>query len=94
LQRVPLAGYRDSAKTLFRQAKSQEDPEVIRVSQWAEIRQMHFVEGVPKKAIARRLGVDVKTVRRVVAGGQVPRLPQRQPRGRGWIPGAIRSRAG
>jgi hypothetical protein len=45
LQRVPLAGYRDSAKTLFRQAKSQEDPEVIRVSQWAEIRPDAFRRG-------------------------------------------------
>jgi transposase len=43
---------------------------------------MHFVEGVPKKTIARRLGVDVKTVRRVIAGGQVPRPQLREPRGR------------
>ena len=28
---------------------------MIRVSQWAEIRQMHLVDGVPKKEIARRL---------------------------------------
>ena len=41
---------------------------MIRVSTRAEIRHMHLVEGVPKKEIARRLGVDVKTVRRHVAG--------------------------
>lgn len=34
----------------------------------AEIRHMHLVEGVPKKDVARRLGVDVKTVRRHVQG--------------------------
>ena len=42
------------------------DAEVIRMSQWAEIRHMHLVEGVPKKEIARRLLLDVKTVRRAV----------------------------
>ena len=31
------------------------DAEVIRMSQWAEIRHLHLVEGVPKKEIARRL---------------------------------------
>ena len=46
---------------------SQEDPEVIRMSQWAEIRQMPVVDGVPKKQIAERVGVDIKTVRRAVA---------------------------
>ena len=37
------------------------------MSQWAEIRQMHVVDGVPKKQIAERLGLDIKTVRRAVA---------------------------
>jgi transposase len=36
------------------------------MSQWAEIRHMHLVDEVPKKEIARRLGLDVKTVRRAV----------------------------
>ena len=45
---------------------SQEDAEVIRMSQWAEIRHLHLVERVPKKEIARRLKVDVKTVRRAI----------------------------
>lgn len=40
---------------------------MIRVSQWAEIRHMHEVEGVAKKDIARRLSLDVKTVRRALA---------------------------
>ena len=36
------------------------------MSQWAEIRHLHLVEGVPKKELARRLKLDVKTVRRAV----------------------------
>ena len=36
------------------------------MSQWAEVRHLHLVEGVPKKEIARRLRLDVKTVRRAV----------------------------
>ena len=34
----------------------------------AEIRHMHLTEGVPKKEVARRLGVDIKTVRRHITG--------------------------
>ncbi len=41
---------------------------MIRVSTRAAIRQMHLVEGVPKKEVARRLGVDIKTARRHVLG--------------------------
>ena len=36
------------------------------MSQWAEVRHLHLVEGVSKKEIARRLQLDVKTVRRAV----------------------------
>ena len=36
------------------------------MSQWAEIRHLHLVEGVPKKEIARRLQLNVETVRRAV----------------------------
>ena len=36
------------------------------MSQWAEIRRLHLVEGASKKEIARRLQLDVKTVRRAV----------------------------
>ena len=39
---------------------------MIRVSQWAEIRQMHMAQQIPKKEVARRLGVNVKTVRRAL----------------------------
>ena len=36
------------------------------MSQWAEVRHLHLVEDVPKKEIARRLKLDVKTVRRAI----------------------------
>ena len=52
---------------------------MLRVSQWAEIRQMHLIDAVPKKEVARRLGVDVKTVRRAVAT-EVPPLRRRSPK--------------
>ena len=42
------------------------------MSQWAEIRHLHLVEGVPKKEIARRLKLDVKTVRRAVGRPTAP----------------------
>ena len=56
----------DGGETRSSRRRSQEDAEVIRMSQWAEIRHMHLVDGVPKKEIARRLKLDVKTVRRAV----------------------------
>ena len=43
------------------------------MSQWAEIRHLHLVEGVPKKEIARRLQLDIKTVRRAVDRPTPPR---------------------
>lgn len=46
------------------------------MSQWAEIRHMHEVAGVPKKEVARRLGLDVKTVRRALERKQA--LPRRR----------------
>lgn len=39
---------------------------------WLEIRRLHFREKIPKKAIARRLSVDVKTVRRAVRAKEPP----------------------
>ena len=49
------------------------------MSQWAEVRHLHLVEGVPKKEIARRLKLDVKTVRRAV-GRQTPPVRVSPPR--------------
>jgi transposase len=47
------------------------------MSQWAELRHMHLVDGVPKKELARRFGLDVKTVRRAVACEEPPLLRKR-----------------
>jgi len=61
--RGPRGGVAERICRSFRKPEP-EGQEVIRVSQWAEIRQMHLVDEVPKKEIARRLGVNIKTVRR------------------------------
>lgn len=42
------------------------------MSQWAELRHQHYVEGVPKKELARRFGLNVKTVRRALAREEIP----------------------
>ena len=55
------------------------------MSQWAEVRHLHLVEGVPKKGIARRLKLDVKTVRRAV-GRQTPPVRVSPPRPSGLEP--------
>ena len=51
------------------------------MSQWAEIQYLHRTEGVAKKAIARRLGIDVKTVRRALSKVLAPmkRAPAKRP---------------
>jgi transposase len=70
---------RTSKFVTFQQQAGQE---VLRVSQWAGIRYMHLTEGVPKKEIARRLGVDVKTVRRAVSSDDPPGKRSSPKRGR------------
>lgn len=55
---------------------------MIRVSQWAEIRHMHMVQQIPKKQVARRLGVDVKTVRRALDSSEPPIRRKSSPRGK------------
>lgn len=52
---------------------------MVRVEQWAEIRRMHFVEGLGIKEIARRTGRDRKTIRRALRSDQPPRY-RRPPR--------------
>ncbi len=42
------------------------------MTQWAEVRHLHLVEEVPKKEIARRLKLDVKTVRRAIGRSTPP----------------------
>ena len=55
---------------------------MIRVSRWAEIRHMHVVEGIPKKEIARRFRLDIKTIRRALGRERavVRRVSPRRPR--------------
>lgn len=43
------------------------------MTQWAEIRHQHEVLGIPKKEIARRFEIDVKTVRRALASDGPPK---------------------
>lgn len=47
---------------------------------WAEIRRLHRAEGMPIKAIARRLGISKNTVKSSLASTSPPRY-QRPPRG-------------
>lgn len=47
-------------------------PEVIRMSQWAEIRHLHLVDGVPKREVARRMNLDRKTVDRAIREAREP----------------------
>ena len=60
------------------QSLEPEGQEVIRVSQWAEIRHLHLVDGVPKREIARRFELDVKTVRAALGRTDAP-LVRRSP---------------
>jgi transposase len=53
---------------------------VISVENWAEIRRLHRAEGVPIKAIARRLGISRNAVRRALAADGPPKY-QRPARG-------------
>jgi transposase len=52
---------------------------VLSVENWAEIRRLHFAEGLGIKTIARHLGVARNTVRIAVRSGQPPayRRPRR-----------------
>jgi IS30 family transposase len=48
---------------------------MLNVEDWAEIRRLHFGEGVPIKEIARRLGVARNTVRRAVRSDAAAAVP-------------------
>lgn len=52
------------------------------MSQWTEIRHMHLVDGVSKREIARRLGLDIKTVRRALKRETPPLVRASPARGR------------
>ena len=53
---------------------------MITLDEWAEIRRLHRSEGLPIKAIARKLGVSKNTVRRALRAEEVPRY-RRAPKG-------------
>jgi transposase len=60
---------------------SQEDQKgMLSVEDWAEIRRLHRAEGLPKKVIARVLGISVNTVKAALAC-DVPPKYERPPRG-------------
>jgi transcriptional regulator with XRE-family HTH domain len=46
---------------------------VLKVEDWAEIRRLRRAEGMPIKAVARRLGVGLNTVRRALAADEPPK---------------------
>jgi transposase len=50
---------------------------LVDVELWAEIRRMHFVDGVSIKEIARRTGRDRNTVRRALRSTRPPRYERR-----------------
>jgi transposase len=53
---------------------------VITLDEWAEVRRLHRSEGLPIKAIARKLGASKNTVKRALRADEVPRY-QRAPAG-------------
>ena len=53
---------------------------MLSVEDWAEIRRLHRAEGLPIKAIARKLGVSRNTVRAAIASKTAPKY-ERKPTG-------------
>ena len=52
---------------------------MISVQQWAEIRRMHFVEGLGIREIRRRTGLHRETIRRALASSTPPRYSRPAP---------------
>jgi transposase len=59
---------------------------VIKVEDWAEIRRLHRAEGMPIKAIARRMGISKNTVKRALVAEEPPKYRRA---GRGSIVDAV-----
>lgn len=53
---------------------------MISVEDWAEIRRLYRAEGMPVRAISRKLGISRNTVRRAIADDAPPNY-QRAPKG-------------
>jgi transposase len=51
---------------------------VIDVEHWAEIRRMHFIEGVSIREIRRRTGLHRETIRRALAAKHPPAKHRRK----------------
>jgi transposase len=43
------------------------------VEQWAELRRLHFIDGVSVRELSRRFGLHRKTVRRAIASAEPPK---------------------
>jgi transposase len=43
------------------------------VEQWAELRRLHFIDGVSVRELSRRTGLHRKTVRRAIASAEPPK---------------------
>jgi predicted DNA-binding protein (UPF0251 family) len=56
----------ESGRSPDRTDRGEEDG-VVDVEQWAEIRRMHFVDGVSIREIRRRTGLHRETIRRALA---------------------------
>jgi len=52
---------------------------VLKVEEWAEIRRLHFAEGLGKETIAKRLGIARNTVKAALANADTNRR-RRRPR--------------
>ena len=50
------------------------------MTNWTEVRRLHFEEGVPKKELARRFERDIKTIRRALSRAQDELESARRPR--------------
>ena len=50
---------------------------MLSVEDWAEIRRLHRAEGLPIKAIARKLGVARNTVRAAIASDSTPKYERK-----------------
>ncbi|NDU77989.1 IS21 family transposase [Actinomadura sp. DSM 109109] len=59
---------------------------MIKVEDWAEIRRLHRAEGMPIKAVARRMGISKNTVKRALAAEEPPKYRRA---GRGAIVDAV-----
>src|SRR5256885_3725468 len=52
--------------------RAREDPGVVGVEQWAEIRRLHFVKGLSQREIRRRTGLHRDTIRKAINGTEPP----------------------